>query len=213
MEHLLQSGGWLIIPLLLASVFALAIIGERYWALRRKVVVPPHLTGQILRWHQQGELNRENIERLRCTSPLGRMLAAGLTNRNYPREVMKESLEESGRHEVHELERYLSALGTIAAGSPLVGLLGTVIGMIKVFDAITLGGVGDPAVLSTGISEALITTATGLAVAIPSLIFYRLLRRKVDELVVEMEQAAIRVVEMIHGDRRLEEYDSVVARR
>ena len=213
MEHLLQSGGWLIIPLLLASILALAIIGERYWALRRKVVVPPHLVGQILRWHREGTLNRENIERLQRSSPLGRMLAAGLINRNHPREVMKESLEESGRHEVHELERYLSTLGTIAAGAPLVGLLGTVIGMIKVFDAITLGGVGDPTVLSTGISEALITTATGLAVAIPSLIFYRMLRRKVDELVVEMEQAAIRVVEMIHGDRELEEYESQMRRQ
>lgn len=207
MVQLLQSGGWLIVPLLLASVFALAIVGERYWALRRKVVVPPHLVGQILRWHQDGMLNRESIEQLRRSSPLGRMLAAGLINRNHPREVMKESLEESGRHEVHELERYLSALGTIAAGAPLVGLLGTVIGMIKVFDAITLGGVGDPTVLSTGISEALITTATGLAVAIPSLIFYRMLRRRVDELVVEMEQAAIRVVELIHGDREMDELD------
>ncbi len=204
MVQLLQSGGWLIVPLLLASIFAMAIVGERYWALRRKVVVPPHLVGQILRWHQEGMLNRENIEWLRRSSPLGRMLAAGLINRNHPREVMKESLEESGRHEVHELERYLSSLGTIAAGAPLVGLLGTVIGMIKVFDAITLGGVGDPTVLSTGISEALITTATGLAVAIPSLIFYRMLRRRVDELVVEMEQAAIRVVEVIHGDREID---------
>ncbi len=205
MDQLLHSGGWLIVPLLLASVFSLAIVGERFWALRRKAVVPPHLVGQILMWHGKGQLNRANIESLRG-SPLGRMLAAGLLNRNHPREVMKESLEESGRHEVHELERYLSALGTIASGAPLVGLLGTVIGMIKVFDAITLAGVGDPAILSTGISEALITTATGLAVAIPSLIFYRLLRRRVDQLVVEMEQAAIRVVEVIHGDRSPEDF-------
>ena len=206
MAELLQSGGWLIIPLLLASVLALAIVAERYWALRRSVGVPSHLVEQILRWHHERQLNHETIAQLHHSSPLGRMLAAGLLNRNHPREVMKESLEESGRHEVHEMERYLSTLGTIAAGAPLVGLLGTVIGMIKVFDAITLGGVGDPAVLSTGISEALISTATGLSVAIPSLIFYRLLKRKVDELVVEMEQAAIRVVEIIHGDRELGEY-------
>ncbi len=205
MLEILQSGGWLIMPLLLSSVLALAIVAERYWALRRRAVVPPHLVEQIMSWHQENQINRENLDLLRRSSPLGRMLAAGLVNRNHPREVMKESLEESGRHEVHEMERHLSALGTIAAGAPLVGLLGTVIGMIKVFDAITLGGVGDPTVLSTGISEALITTATGLAVAIPSLIFYRMLRRKVDELVVEMEQAAIRIVEVIHGDREVDE--------
>ncbi|MBT3613026.1 MAG: MotA/TolQ/ExbB proton channel family protein, partial [Thiotrichales bacterium] len=135
------------------------------------------------------------------SSPLGRMLVSGLINRNSSREIMKESLEESGRHEVHEMERYLSLLGTIAAGTPLIGLLGTVIGMIKVFEAITLGGVGDPVVLSAGISEALLTTAVGLSIAIPSLIFYRLLKRRVDELVVEMEQEAIRMVDLIHGDR------------
>ena len=206
MVELLQSGGWLMLLLLLSSVLSLAIIAERYWALRRKAVVPSHLVEQILRWHQERQLTAENIALLYHSSPLGRMLAAGLINRNHPREVMKESLEESGRHEVHEMERYLSTLGTIAAGAPLVGLLGTVLGMIKVFDAITLGGVGDPTVLSTGISEALITTATGLAVAIPSLIFYRMLRRRVDELVVEMEQAAIRVVEIIHGDREPHHY-------
>ncbi len=189
------------LPLLLASVLALAIIAERYWVLRRRAVVPPYLVEQILQWHHEGSLYEEKIEQLYRSSPLGRMLAAGLINRHHSREVMKESLEESGRHEVHEMERHLAILGTIAAGAPLVGLLGTVIGMIKVFDAITLKGVGDPTVLSIGISEALITTATGLAVAIPSLIFYRLLRRKVDELVVEMEQAAIRVVEVVHGER------------
>ncbi len=206
MAELLMKGGWLMVPLLMASVLALAIISERYWALRRSAVAPSRLVEQILGWHRDNRLNNDNIAMLYHSSPLGKMLAAGLVNRNHSREVMKESLEESGRHEVHELERYLSALGSIAAGTPLIGLLGTVIGMIKVFDAITLGGVGDPAVLSTGISEALITTAAGLSVAIPSLIFYRLLKRKVDELVVEMEQAAIRVVEIIHGDREPTEY-------
>lgn len=206
MAELLHTGGWLILPLLFASVLALAITAERYWALRRQAVAPSHLVEQILQWHREKKLNEETIGFLRRTSPLGRMLAAGLINRHHPREVMKESLEEAGRHEVHEMERYLSTLGTIAAGAPLVGLLGTVIGMIKVFDAITLSGVGDPAVLSTGISEALVTTAIGLAVAIPSLIFYRMLKRRVDELVVEMEQAAIRVVEIIHGDREVGNY-------
>ncbi len=201
MVEWLMKGGWLMVPLLMASVLALAIVAERYWALRRSAVAPSHLVSQILGWHREKRLDDDNIAHLYHSSPLGRMLAAGLVNRNHSREVMRESLEESGRHEVHELERYLSALGTIAAGTPLIGLLGTVIGMIKVFEAITANGIGDPTVLSTGISEALITTAAGLSIAIPSLIFHRLLRRRVDELVVEMEQAAIRVVEIIHGDR------------
>ena len=201
MVEILKNGGWLMVPLLLASILSVAIITERYWALRRRAVVPGDLVQRVLEWHHNSQLSDHNLLLLSRTSPLGRMLAAGLLNRNHSREVMKESLEESGRHEVHELERYLSALGTIAAGAPLIGLLGTVIGMIKVFDAITASGVGDPTVLSAGISEALITTAVGLSVAIPSLIFHRLLRRRVDELVVEMEQAAIRVVEVVHGDR------------
>ena len=204
MVNILSSGGWLILPLLFASILAMAIVAERYWALRRSVVVPPNLVEQILQWHHDEQLTQETIVEIHRSSPLGRMLAAGLLNRNHPREVMKESLEESGRHQVHEMERYLSTLGTIAAGAPLVGLLGTVMGMIKVFDAITLEGVGDPTILSGGISEALITTAVGLSVAIPSLIFYRLLKRRVDELVVEMEQAAIRVVEIIHGNWEVE---------
>ena len=194
------------LPLLFGSILSAAIIAERYWALRRSVVVPSNLVEQILQWHQQHALYQENIEWLQRSSPLGRMLAAGLLNRNHSRVVRRESLEEAGRHEVHEMERYLSTLGTIAAGAPLVGLLGTVIGMIKVFDAITLSGVGDPTILSTGISEALITTAVGLAVAIPSLIFYRHLKRRVDELVVDMEQAAIRVVEVMHGQREESRY-------
>ncbi|MBT7141098.1 MAG: MotA/TolQ/ExbB proton channel family protein, partial [Gammaproteobacteria bacterium] len=206
MVNLLNSGGWLMLPLLFGSILSAAIIAERYWALRRSVVVPSNLVEQILQWHQQHALYQENIEWLQRSSPLGRMLAAGLLNRNHSRVVMRESLEEAGRHEVHEMERYLSTLGTIAAGAPLVGLLGTVIGMIKVFDAITLSGVGDPTILSTGISEALITTAVGLAVAIPSLIFYRHLKRRVDELVVDMEQAAIRVVEVMHGQREESRY-------
>lgn len=189
------------LPLLLSSVLAFAIIIERFWELRRGRVVPANMVQQILKWHRDKELNEENMRSIYRSSPLGRMLVSGLINRNSSREIMKESLEESGRHEVHEMERYLSLLGTIAAGTPLIGLLGTVIGMIKVFEAITLGGVGDPVVLSAGISEALLTTAVGLSIAIPSLIFYRLLKRRVDELVVEMEQEAIRMVDLIHGDR------------
>jgi biopolymer transport protein ExbB len=138
---------------------------------------------------------------IRESSPLGRILAAGLVNMKNGREIMKESIEEAGRHVVHDLERYLNTLGTIAAITPLLGLLGTVIGMIKVFAAITSFGVGDPTVLAGGISEALITTAAGLSVGIPSLMFYRYFRGRVNALTVNMEQEAIRLVEVIHGDR------------
>lgn len=172
------------------------------WALQRKKVIPKHLVAQIWHWHSKGQLGEEQIVSVRKGSALGRVLAAGLSNMNNSRDVMKESIEEIGRHEVHELERYLNSLGTVAAISPLLGLLGTVIGMIKVFSVITQEGVGNPTVLSGGISEALITTAAGLSVAIPSLMFYRYFRGKVEELVVFMEQEAIKLVEVIHGERK-----------
>ena len=156
-------------PLIICSIVALAIIGERLWALQKKRVIPKHLVAQIWHWHRQGQLGEEQITIIKKGSPLGRVLAAGLTNMNHNRDVMKESIEEIGRHEVHELERYLNTLGTIASITPLLGLLGTVIGMIEVFSIITQEGVGNPTVLSGGISKALITTAAGLSVAIPSL--------------------------------------------
>ena len=189
------------IPIILCSIVAVAIIGERLWALQRKKVIPKHLVAQIWHWHSMGQLKEEQITQIRKSSPLGKVLGAGLSNVNHSREVMKESIEEIGRHEVHELERYLNTLGTIAAITPLLGLLGTVIGMIKVFSVITMQGVGNPTVLSGGISEALITTAAGLSVAIPSLMMYRYLRGRVEELVVVMEGEAIKLVEVIHGER------------
>ena len=201
MFEIVKAGGWLMIPIILCSIVAVAIIGERLWALQRKKVIPKHLVAQIWHWHSMGQLKDEQITQIRKSSPLGRVLAAGLSNMNHSREVMKESIEEIGRHEVHELERYLNTLGTIAAITPLLGLLGTVIGMIKVFSVITLQGVGNPTVLSGGISEALITTAAGLSVAIPSLMFYRYLRGQIQELVVVMEGEAIKLVEVIHGER------------
>jgi biopolymer transport protein ExbB len=146
-------------------------------------------------------LNNADLSKLRASSPLGRILAAGLVNRKHSKEVMKESIEEVGRQVVHELERYLNSLGSIASISPLLGLLGTVIGMIKVFSVIVTTGVGDPAVLAGGISEALITTAAGLSVAIPSLFFHRYFMGAVDELVLAMEEQALRLVEVIHGER------------
>lgn len=202
MFEIVKSGGWLMFPIILCSIVALAIIGERLWSLQRKRILPKHLVAQI--WHMQskGNISLEQISSVRNSSPLGRVLAAGLSNVNNNREVMKESIEETGRHVVHELERYMNSLGTIAAITPLLGLLGTVIGMIKVFSVITAQGVGNPAVLAGGISEALITTAAGLTVAIPSLMAHRYFRGLIDGLVVYMEQEAIKMVEVIHGERQ-----------
>ncbi|MBD3671147.1 MAG: MotA/TolQ/ExbB proton channel family protein [Gammaproteobacteria bacterium] len=204
MFELVQAGGWLMLPIILASVVAVAIIAERFWTLRRKRIFPKGLVSAIIKLQRQGELNGEQIEGIRNSSVLGRVLAAGLTNMEHSREIMKESIEETGRQAILELERFLNALGTIASITPLLGLLGTVIGMIKVFSVITTQGVGDPGVLAGGISEALVTTAAGLAVAIPSLMFYRYFRAHVDELALEMEDEALRMVEVLKGDREAE---------
>ncbi|MGM0413374.1 MAG: MotA/TolQ/ExbB proton channel family protein [Pseudomonadota bacterium] len=205
MLELIRSGGWIMWPLLLCSVVAVAIIAERFWSLRPSRVVPPHLVARIWHWQGQGRLDNQRLGELRAGSPLGRVLAAGLVNLHHDREVMKESIEEAGRQVVLELERFLNTLGTIASITPLLGLLGTVIGMIKVFATITSAGLGDPSELAGGISEALITTATGLSIAIPSLMFYRYFRGRVDELVLRMEEEALKLVEVIHGEREPEE--------
>ena len=191
------------IPILLCSVAAVAIIVERFWSLQSKKIAPLNLVAQVWQWYKSDSLDENRIDALSANSPLGRILAAGLINRKYPREVMKESIEDTGRQVVHELERFLNTLGTIAAITPLLGLLGTVIGMIKVFTAIMTHGVGNPSVLAGGISEALITTAAGLFVAIPTLIFYRYFRGKVDALVLKMEEEALKIVDVMHGDREL----------
>lgn len=201
MFELVKAGGWLMAPIVACSVVALAIIVERAWSLRQKRVVPGQLVAQVWRQAQEGEVTEEQVRALRADSPLGRILAVGLLNRDRERHIMKESIEEAGRAVSHELDRFLTALGTIAAITPLLGLLGTVIGMISVFTTITSLGVGNPAELAGGISQALITTAAGLSVAIPSLIFYRHFRGKVDALTVEMEQEAIKLVEILHGER------------
>lgn len=201
MFELVKSGGWVMGPLLLCSVVATAIVAERFWALRKQRICPRNLVDQIWQWAKAGQMDVMRISSLRGSSPLGRVLAAGLMNRHYSREVMKESIEEAGRHVVLELERYLNTLGTIASISPLLGLLGTVLGMIKVFTAISAVGVGSPTEMAGGLSEALITTVAGLIVAIPSLMFYRHFQRRVDELVSTMEQEAIKMVEILHGDR------------
>lgn len=201
MLELIKAGGWLMWPILLCSVIAMAIIAERFWSLRKARIAPDNLVGRVWQWQKEGRLDAERIHYLRVGSPLGMVLAAGLLNRDHSREIMKEGIEEVGRHVAHELERFLNTLGTIASISPLLGLLGTVIGMIKVFTVITMQGVGNPAVLSEGISEALLTTAAGLSVAIPSLMFHRYFRGRVDDLIITMEQEALKMVEVMHGLR------------
>lgn len=201
MYEFLIAGGWLMLPILLCSIAVITIALERYWVLRPRRVAPPTLLRQIWQWLRSNQLSREKIQELRRSSPLGRILAAGLANSHHGREVMKDSIEEAANQVVHELERYLAALGTIAAVAPLLGLLGTVIGMIKVFTAIMVNGSGNASVLAGGISEALITTAAGLTVAIPALICHRYFERRIDSLVVFMEDQAIKLVDALHGER------------
>ncbi len=205
MLEFVKAGGWLMLPILLCSVIALAIVLERFWTLRRQRIAPDNLVETVWQWARQGQLDGRRIKALQESSPLGRILAAGLANRHHSREIMKESIEDVGRHVVHQLSRYLNTLGTIAAITPLLGLLGTVLGMIDVFAVITTQGVGDPTQLAGGISKALITTAAGLSVAIPSLIFYRYFRGVLDSLVVSMEEEALKMVEVLEGERERSE--------
>jgi biopolymer transport protein ExbB len=194
---MMYAGGWLMVPILFCSVLALAIIGERFWTLRRHNVIPPGVGEQVEEWAMRHELDKRHIEQLRTSSALGRVLAAALANRHRPRELIKEAVEDTGRHVAHQLERFLNTLGTIAGISPLLGLLGTVIGMIKVFSAIITYGVGNANELAGGISQALITTAAGLTVAIPSFFFYRYFKGRVNEYIVTMEEQAISLIEAI----------------
>lgn len=200
--ELVLAGGWLMLPILACSVGVVAIAIERAWTLRPANVIPSDLLGRI--WHevrQGGDMSRDRLIELHDSSPLGRIFAAGLGNASQGRDVMKASIEEAAAQVVHELERFLAPLGTIAAIAPLLGLLGTVIGMIKVFSALMLQGTGNPGVLAGGISEALITTAAGLTVAIPAMVVHRYFERRVDTLVVVMEEQAGRLVDAMHGNR------------
>ena len=201
MFELLKAGGFLIWPILLCSVIALAIVIERFSALSQKNVAPPAITEKVAKLLKKGALDTNIIGEIEDHSPLGRVLAAGLKNPNQHRVVVKEAVEEAGRHVVHDLEKHLQTLGTIAAVTPLLGLLGTVIGMIKVFSAITTFGVGDPQALAEGISEALVTTAAGLSVGIPSLMFHRYFRGKVNELTVDMEQQALKFMKILQRNQ------------
>ncbi|PCM45538.1 MotA/TolQ/ExbB proton channel family protein [Marinobacter sp. ANT_B65] len=204
MFELLKAGGILMVPIIACSILALAIILERFWTLRVSRVAPPQTTNELWRWIKKKELNGRKLKALQASSPLGRILAGGLMNAKHGREIMKESIEHEASQVIHDLERFLNPLGTVATITPLLGLLGTVIGMIKVFAEIQLAGVGNAGNLAGGISEALITTAAGLSVAIPALICHRYFIRRVDELVVGMEQEAIKLVEVVHGDREID---------
>src|SRR5215468_1927056 len=196
MWEIVRAGGALMWPIILCSITAAAIILERLWTLQDKRVLPRELPQKV--WHliEANQVNDKVIAALEQNSPLGRLLATGLANRHRPREMLMERLEDTGRHVVHELERFLNTLGTIAGVSPL---LGTVTGIIRAFNAIMAGGMGDPRALSGGIAEALIATAAGLCVAIPALISYRYLRGRVDRIVVEMEKQAIRMADAVES--------------
>ncbi len=201
MFALIEAAGWPVWPLVLASVISLAIIGERAWSLRSSVVTPPGLLPQVIQEYRQNGVDPMLIARLANGAPLAQVFAAGLKNVKSSPQVMKEAIDDAGRSVAHDLERFLSTLGTIASISPLLGLLGTVIGMIEIFGSQAPTGGSNPVVLAHGISIALYNTAMGLIVAIPSMIFYRYFRAKVDSLIVEMESQAVKLVEILHGER------------
>jgi biopolymer transport protein ExbB len=202
MFEIVKAGGIMMGPIILASIVTAAIFLERLWTLQTKRVLPAELTEKVWRWVEQRQIQDKHIAALQQNSPLGKILAAGLANRNRDRVVIREAIEDTGRHVVHELDRFIGTLGTIASLSPLMGLLGTVFGMIRTFNAITTSGIGNPASLAGGIAEALITTAAGLTVAIPSLLAYKYLRGRVQTLVVQMEKEATKLVEAIEAQGR-----------
>lgn len=201
MFAIIEAAGWPIWPLLLCSVVALAIIGERWWSLRQNVVMPKHLLAQVVQEYRQNGITAQLLSRLYENSPLGVIFAAGLKNVKMTPAIMRESIEEAGRLVAIELERFLTSLGTIAAIAPLLGLFGTVVGMIEIFGSQGPQG-SNPLMLAHGISIALYNTAFGLVVAVPSMIFYRYFRAKVDAMLVDMELQAIKLVEILHGERQ-----------
>ena len=201
MFEIIKAGGWVMWPIFLCSIVAMAIIGERFWSLQKRLVVPKSLLPQVWKLIKEDKLDKKKLAVLRNHSPLGKILAAGLVNKDHDREMMKASIEEASSQVIHDLERYLNTLGTIAEITPLLGLLGTVTGLIKMFAAVGEVGLGNPLVLSSGLSEALITTAAGLTVAIPTFVCYRYFRGLVDELILLMEQESIKMLDVLHGDR------------
>lgn len=204
MLELVKAGGWPMIPLLLLSALALALIAERAWTLRRTRVMPPRLGDEVRVWAARGHLDPAHIDSLRATSPLGALLASVLDMRQRPREHMRERVEDVGRHLVHRMERYLNTLGTIAAAGPLLGLFGTVVGMIQMFLGILDHGIGDVNQLAGGIGKALVCTAAGMIVAIPALMAHRWFRGRIAEYIVDMEHEAILLMDVVERAPRAE---------
>jgi biopolymer transport protein ExbB len=202
--ELLVAGGWMMVPLVLCSIVGLAICIERLYTLNIKKIAPPHLLATVWKQLKKGELDAAKLRTLRQSSPLGRILAAGLANAYHGRDVMKESIQDTASHVVHDMERYLTTLGTIAAIAPLLGLLGSVMGIITVFAEIMVQGSGNASVLAGGISEALISTAAGLTVAIPALVMHRYFIGKIDGIVVELEQETIKLIDALHSEANTE---------
>lgn len=202
MLELVKQGGWLMLPIIFCSIVAAAISIERFVALNQNKIAPTNLLAEVWGWIKNNQLDSTKIKTLKNSSPLGQILAAGLSNSRHGREVMKESIEEAASQVVHEMEHYLNTLGTIAAIAPLMGLLGTVIGMIKVFSEIMVQGTGNAGMLAGGISEALITTASGLVVAIPALIMHRFFERRIQSIVITLEREAVKLVDALYTDRR-----------
>lgn len=204
MFDIIISGGWLMLPIIICSIITIAITIERFWTLNPAKIAPRNQLGQVWNWIQTNQMDSEKLKELRRSSPLGRILAAGLSNSRHGRDIMKDSIEEAASQVIHEMERFLTILGTVATISPLLGLLGTVFGMITVFNEIMLQGTGNAGVLAGGISQALITTAAGLCVAIPAMISHRFFLRRMDTLVVTMEQESVKLVDALHSERRVD---------
>lgn len=211
MVEIVLAGGWLMLPIIICSIVAIAIVIERFWSLNQRRIAPKATVGQVWTWIKNSELDAAKLRELRLASPLGQVLAAGLLNARQGRQAMSDAIEQNAAVVIHDLERYLSTLGTIAAITPLLGLLGTVIGMIRVFTEIMIQGTGNANALAGGISEALITTAAGLTVAIPSYAFHRYFVRTVDSLVLTLEQESAKLVEALFSDRRVEWQDIAVS--
>jgi|TARA_B110000305_G_scaffold232915_1_gene288599 biopolymer transport protein ExbB len=202
--EIIRAGGWLMLPIILCSIVAIAIVIERFWSLSATRITPKHTLAQVWTWLKNNQLDSSKLRELRLSSPLGEVLAAGLLTSKHGRAAMIESIEQGAAQVIHDMERYLSTLGTIAAITPLLGLLGTVVGMIRVFNEIMLQGTGNANALAGGISEALISTAAGLTVAIPTYIWHRHFTRKVESLVLTLEQESIKLVDALHSDRKVE---------
>ena len=204
MVEIVSEGGWLMLPIILCSIVAIAIVIERFWTLSAARITPKYVLAQVWTWLKNNQLDSTKLRELRLSSPLGQILAAVLLSSKYGRQAMIDGIEQAAAQVIHDIERYLSALGTIAAITPLLGLLGTVVGMIRVFSEIMLQGTGNANALAGGISEALITTAAGLTVAIPTYIAHRFFMRRVESLVLNLELESIKLVDALHSDREVE---------